>query len=216
MQVSEKFVEDLVANIVNESKIKNKEFSIPVGISNRHIHVTQQDLECLFGKGYELTVRKEVKQPGQFAANETVAIAGPKAFFPKVRILGPVRKYSQIEISRTDSYNLGIKAPVRKSRDLGNSETLTVIGPRGILVLKNKVICASRHIHMLPYQAESYGVEDGDMVDVETKGPKGIIFKNVLIRVSNASALEFHIDTDEANAAELKSSDLIRIIGLSR
>lgn len=216
IDVNEVLIKDIVADIVTKSQIKNREFSIPVGISNKHIHVTQEDLEKLFGEGYKLTVKNAVKQPGQFAANETVTIAGPKGSFENVRILGPVRKSSQIEISRSDSFKLGIKPPVRTSGELDNSESLAVIGHKGMILLKNKVICAKRHIHMIPSQAKAYGVKDGDLVDVETSGEKGIILKNVLIRVSIKSALEIHLDTDEANAAELKNNEFVRIIGKSR
>jgi putative phosphotransacetylase len=216
IDVNEVLIKDIVADIVTKSQIKNREFSIPIGISNKHIHVTQEDLEKLFGEGYKLTVKNAVKQPGQFAANETVTIAGPKGSFENVRILGPVRKSSQIEISRSDSFKLGIKPPVRTSGELDNSESLAVIGPKGMILLKNKVICAKRHIHMIPSQAKAYGVKDGDLVDMETSGEKGIILKNVLIRVSIKSALEIHLDTDEANAAELKNNEFVRIIGKSR
>lgn len=189
--------------IVKNAQI-NPQKRIPIAVSARHVHLTQEAVEALFGKGYQLTVLRPLSQPGQFAANETVTLIGPRNKIEKVRILGPCRNLNQVEISRTDEFFLGIDAPVRESGNVANSPGITLQGPQGTLTLHEGVICAWRHIHMHPNDAIEFGVEDRDLVSVEVhSGEKSLVFNNVLIRVSDKFQLEMHIDTDEANAAEV-------------
>lgn len=172
-----------------------------VETSARHVHVTQEDLEVLFGKGYELTKKKDLSQPGQFATNEKVTIVGPKKEMA-ASILGPVRPASQVEISLTDARTLGITAPVRESGDIAGSGACKLVGPCGEVELKEGVIAAKRHIHATPEDAEKLGVKDKDIVSVkiDTDG-RSLVFGDVVVRVSPKFALAMHIDTDESNAA---------------
>ncbi len=190
--------------LIQKNSQLNKRKSIPIAVSARHVHLTQESVDILFGKGYQLTELRPLSQPGQFAAKETVTLIGPRNKIENVRILGPCRNLNQIEISRTDEFFLGIDAPVRESGNIANSPGLTLQGPAGTLTLHEGVICAWRHIHMNPQDAIEFGVEDRDLVSVEIhSGEKSLIFNNVLIRVSDKFKLEMHIDTDEANAAEV-------------
>lgn len=176
---------------------------VPIGISNRHVHLSQEHLEALFGRGYQLNFLKDLTQPGQFAAQETVTLKGPKGTMGKVRILGPVRKETQIEVSVTDCFTLGVKPVVRDSGQLDGTEGITIIGPVGEVTTDKGVIVASRHIHFHTDQAKKYGVKDGQKVKVCVPGLRPIIFDDVLIRAGDKYELEFHLDTDEANAALL-------------
>ena len=185
---------------------------VPVGISNRHIHLSQEHLEVLFGPGYELTVKKDLSQTGQYAAEETLIIEGPKSSMKNVRILGPVRKETQVEISRTDAFGLGVKPPVRDSGFLEDSPGLKLIGPKGEVELDKGVIIAQRHIHMNEADAEAFGVKDKDIVSVRVGGERGLIFDNVLVRVRGDFVLEMHIDTDEANAAMLNNGQMVEVL----
>ena len=187
--------------------------SIPLGISNRHIHLSQKDTEVLFGVGYALTTLRPLGQPSQFAAKETLCIASYRGCFDRVRVLGPVRPQSQIEISRTDAYALGVKPPVRLSGDLEGSADLCVIGPAGMLVFVEKVIIARRHIHMTPQDAARYGVRDGEAVTAQAVSERTCLYRDVAVRVSPEAALELHLDTDEANAADLANGCLFSITG---
>ena len=201
----------LITQRVMEKVNQYNEYRIPIGVSNRHVHVTQEDLETLFGKDYQLTKKGDLKQPGQFASNETVTIRGPKGEFGRVRILGPVRKQSQIEISKTDSFRLGVKPPIRESGDLTGTPGLEMVGPKGTVALPQGAIIALRHIHMTPQQAEAMGVKDKDIVEVETFGDRRGVFGDVLIRVSDQFSLEMHVDVDEANACALSNDDYVMI-----
>ncbi|WGS64769.1 phosphate propanoyltransferase [Marinitoga aeolica] len=193
--------------------MKLKEPGIIVGVSNRHVHLSKEDLEILFGEGYELHPIKDLKQPGQYAAEEVVTLVGPKGKIERVRVLGPVRKETQIEISQTDAFKLGVQPPVRDSGDLDGTPGIKIVGPKGEVETKKGLILAKRHIHMLPEDAEKYGVKDKDLVYVAVeKGDRKLIFGDVLIRVSPKYALEFHVDTDEANAALIKTGDEVKIV----
>lgn len=185
--------------------------SIPIGVSNRHIHLKQEHVNILFGEGYNLTSLKLLSQPGEFAANETVKVIGPKGEFSKVRILGPVRNLTQLEISLTDSYTLGVKAPIRSSGNVKGSPGITIVGPKGEVVIEEGVIIAERHIHMTPADADKFNVQDGEYVSIHTEGERSLTFNQVLIRVKDTFALDCHIDTDEANAASLKTGDIVRL-----
>jgi propanediol utilization protein len=176
---------------------------VPVSTSARHIHLTREHVDALFGPGYQLTVKAALSQPGQFACNETVAIVGPKSTIASVRVLGPIRKESQVEISRTDEFALGIDVPVRLSGELEGTPGIKVIGPAGTVELLKGVIQAWRHLHMTPEDAARYGLKDRDSVMVRVAGSRGVIFDDVIVRVNKDFALDMHIDTDEANAAEL-------------
>lgn len=173
---------------------------VPVGISNRHIHLSQADLDQLFGAGYQLTPMKELSQPGQFACKETVTICGPKGAIEKVRVLGPVRKETQIEIVAGDFFKLGVKAPAKLSGDLAGTPGITVVGPKGSVQTAQGLIVAQRHIHMAPADAQAYGVQDGQIVKIRVGGLRGGLYDNVAIRVTTSSKLECHLDTEEANA----------------
>jgi putative phosphotransacetylase len=190
-----------------------KKPGIKVGVSNRHLHLSQKDLEILFGEGYELTPIKDLGQPGQYAAEETVDLVGPKNTIKRVRVLGPTRKATQVEVSRTDAFKLGVNPPVRDSGDIEGSASIKLVGPNGEVELKEGVILAKRHIHMHTNDAEKYGLKDKEIVSViAAKDGRKLIFQDVLVRVSDKYALEFHVDTDEANAAFLGNNDEIEII----
>ena len=173
-----------------------------VETSARHVHVTQQDLETLFGKGASLTPKKDLSQPGQFACTERVDVVGPKKIIPGVTILGPVRPATQIEVSLTDARTLGVSAPVRESGDIAGSAPCKLVGPCGEVELSEGVIAAKRHIHATPEDAQNLGVADKEIVKVkiDTNG-RSLIFDDVVVRVSPKFALAMHIDTDESNAA---------------
>jgi len=188
------------------------EMEVPVGISNHHVHLSQQDLETCFGKGHQLESIKDLTQPGQFACKETVTLCGPKGALEKIRVLGPVRKESQVELLASDNFKLGIKAPLRLSGDLDGSAGVTVVGPCGSVFLKQGAIIAKRHIHMLPEDAARYGVTDGQMVSIEVPGDRGGVYGNVMVRVTDTSALDCHIDTEEANAMGLGSCTKLKMV----
>ena len=192
---------DQVTSIIKS----RKERPIPIEISAHHVHLTQAHVEALFGEGARLTKKSDLSQPGQYACNEMVDLVGPRGRVDRVRVLGPARPDSQVEISRTEEFKLGIDAPIRASGDVKGTPSLTLVGPKGSVLLEQGVICALRHIHMHPEDALAYGLKDRDMVRIRIGGERELIFGGVLVRVHPDFRLAMHIDTDEGNAAELST-----------
>lgn len=202
----------LVISCMQKQQEKGNGFLVPVGVSNRHIHLSQEHVEALFGPGYQLTKKKEL-MGGQFASNECCTIVGLKLrAIENVRVLGPARKSTQVEISSTDARKLGINVPVRESGDIAGSAPIAIVGPKGAIYCKEGCIVAARHIHMSPADAAACGVNDGDYVSVKVENERGTTFNNVKIRVDESFTLEMHIDTDEANASEIKQGDKVTVI----
>ena len=186
---------------------------LPIALSNRHVHLSQADIETLFGAGHELTHFKPLSQPGQYACEEKVDLVGPKRTIGGVRVLGPARKASQVEISFSDGITLGLgEIPVRDSGMLDGTPGIKLVGPKGEVVLEQGVIAAARHIHMHTSDAAEYGLKDKDLVKVPVEGQRGLVFDNVLVRVHETYALEFHVDIEEGNAAGLKNCQLVELI----
>ncbi|MDR0525341.1 MAG: phosphate propanoyltransferase [Spirochaetaceae bacterium] len=187
-------------------------YKVPIGISNKHVHLSNGDLEKLFGSGHKLTLKKELKQPGQFASDELVDIVGPKGTLKGIRVLGPTRPESQVELAMTDARQIGLKLPVRESGKLDGTPGVKLVGPRGEVELPKGAIVALRHIHLSPAEAVEAGVKDKDWVRVQTSGTRKLIFEDVLIRSGDAHKREFHVDTDEGNAAGINNDEEVEII----
>jgi len=213
MNVDVSTVAEIVRKVLSETQHGGGEQSIPVGISNRHIHLTKEHLEILFGKGYELTPIKDLSQPGQYACKETLTIVGPSMRpIENVRVLGPLRRASQVEVSRTDCYTLKLDPPVRESGDIAGSAPITLIGPKGVVELAEGCIIANRHIHMSPDDAARFNVRDGDYVVVDCMSGRRTRFCDVQVRVDRNFRLEIHLDTDDANAAGLKCGSAVYMV----
>ena len=205
---SEEFVREITRLVVEALQaLLLRARSTPIGVYNRHIHLGRADMDALFGPGSELTVKKMLGQPGQYAAEETVTIRGPKGEMSRVRVLGPLRKETQVEISIADGFVLGVKPPVRESGQLEDSPGIEIIGPKGSVKKERGVIAALRHIHMTPEIARRLGYRDGQYVQTRIEGLRGALLCNVLVRVSEKYALEMHIDVEEANALGVKNGD---------
>jgi acetate kinase len=190
-----------VTNIIRSQKPT----PIPIEVSAHHVHLSQEHVEALFGKGHELTNDVELSQPGQYACKEKVALVGPKGRVERVRVLGPTRKETQIEISMTEQFKLGVQPPIRGSGDLDNSPGIILEGTGGSVAIEKGVICALRHIHLLPENALRLNLRDKDMVRVRVEGERELIYGDVLVRVHPSYRLAMHIDTDEANAAGIRT-----------
>ena len=189
-----------------------KKNMLPAALSNRHIHLTKEDIEILFGKNYDLVKLRDLSQPGQYACEEKIDLVGPKGTISGVRVLGPARTKTQVEISLADGFTLGIVPPVKDSGDVTGSPGIKIVGPKGELEIQEGLIAAARHIHINPDDAEAFGVVDGQRVKVRTFGFRALVFENVLIRLGDKSVLEMHVDIEEGNAAGLKNGDLVELI----
>ena len=197
-------IEKIVRDVIDEALPPFGGRTVPIGISARHMHITTEHLQILFGPGAKLTKMRDLTQPGEFAANETVAVIGPnRRVFNALRILGPTRKISQVELSYTDGIYLGIDLPHRISSNIESTAPIKVVGPKGVLRLPEGAIRAMRHVHMSPEKAEELGLKAGDQISVKAHGPASLTFNDVVVRLGKDLILQMHVDTDEANAAGL-------------
>ena len=217
MDISTDKIVEMVKRVLSEmdtgAQGVNSDGGIPIGVSNRHIHLSKDDLETLFGNGYELTPIKELSQPGQYACKELLTIIGPSMRpIENVRVLGPTRKASQVEISATDSYILKVKPPVRESGKIEGSAPIRIVGPKGVVELKEGCIIANRHIHMSPAEAQVFGLSDGDYVDIDVNGKRRTRWFDVQVRVHKDFRLEMHVDTDDANSAGIGNGFIVTIV----
>lgn len=192
--------------------MSREEYPITVNISNRHVHLSERDIQALFGRGYKLSKLRDLMQPGEYACKESVRLVGPKGTLEHVRVLGPPREKTQVEISRTDAYLLGVNPPLRSSGDLNDSSPIRIEGLQGNVELNSGLILALRHIHMTPYDADILNVTDKDLVSIKCEGERAGRLDNVLVRVKKNSTLECHLDTDEGNALGVKNGDKVYII----
>ncbi len=207
-----KLLLEAVKNDGQKTASQGNSSDIPVGVSNRHVHLSQKDLESLFGADYSLTKLKDLSQPGQYACKELVTICGPKGAIEKVRILGPVRSKTQVEVLNGDCIKLGAASNVRLSGDLSRTPGITLVGPKGSVQIEEGLVVAQRHIHMTPEDAKNLGVCDGDIVCIKFDDLRGGIYSNVAIRANDASKLECHLDIEEANAMGINSKSKVTIV----
>jgi putative phosphotransacetylase len=204
--------QELAAEIAK--RLRRSRTPVPIGVSNRHAHITKEHFETLFGKGAVLTKFRDLSQPGQFASNEKMDLYGLKGAIKGVRLLGPFRPKTQIEVSWTEAVTLGVKPPVRESGDLGGSAALRLVGPRGSVEVVEGLILARRHLHCANSEAAAIGVSNGEVVRMRVGrgGERETVFEGTVVRVSDQFSLELHLDTDEANAAGVKNGDLAYIV----
>lgn len=217
MELTSAQIAEMVKKVLGEMEGNTSETptngnEVPVGVSNRHIHLSKADMETLFGEGYALTPLKDLSQKGQYACKELLTIMGPSLRpIENVRVLGPLRAKSQVEISATDSYVLKVKPPVRESGNVAGSAGVTIVGPKGVVQLKEGCIIANRHIHMSPTDAAHFHVKDGDTVTVDVEGTRRTRWYDVQVRISPDFVLEMHVDTDDANAAGIGNGFKVKI-----
>lgn len=207
----ETLVREVVKRIM-EIQAQGEKIFIPVGISNHHVHLCQADVEKLFGQGYQLKVWRELSQPGYYAAEETVVLVGPKGVLAEVRVLGPPRKNTQVELLIGDGYRLGLELPVRESGSTEASPCLTIVGPKGAVTMCHGVMAAARHIHMNSCDAQGWRIHEGELVRVRTTGERSVVFNNVRVRIGDRYITELHLDIEEANAANLRAGDQVELL----
>ena len=208
--------QEQLAAIVAEAvraELQKRSRQVPVGISVRHIHLSRADVDRLFGRNYQLTPKKQLSQPGQYACEECLDVIGPKGELKKVRILGPERKATQIELAQTDCRNIGVTAPVRSSGNTAGTPGITLRGPLGEITVPEGVIIADRHLHMSEGEAAAFGLKDGDHVRIQVDGVKPGVLGNVLVRAGKGHSLDLHIDTDDGNAFLLRQGQLVTVLG---